>query len=63
MYTINGAFALRQDDRTGSLTVGKEADLVILDKDIFKIKIQDIDHVNVLQTVVAGREVFRSSDF
>lgn len=36
MYTINGAYAMRQEERTGSLTVGKEADLVVLDMNIVK---------------------------
>lgn len=33
-YTINGARALRQDHLTGSLEVGKKADLVIINQDI-----------------------------
>lgn len=33
-YTINGARALRQNDITGSLEVGKKADIVIINQDI-----------------------------
>lgn len=32
MYTINGAYVMRQEDRTGSLEVGKDADLIIIDR-------------------------------
>jgi predicted amidohydrolase YtcJ len=34
-YTINGAFANHQEDTTGSIEVGKFADIVVLDKNIF----------------------------
>jgi hypothetical protein len=32
----NAAFAMKQDATTGSLEVGKRADLVMLDRDIFR---------------------------
>lgn len=38
-YTINGAYVMRQEDRTGSLQVGKYADLVSLDQDIFTVPV------------------------
>ena len=34
---INAAYAMRQDKTTGSLEVGKRADLVVLDRDIFSV--------------------------
>ena len=36
MYTINGAYLMHQEERVGSVAVGKEADLVVLDKNIVK---------------------------
>ena len=45
MYTINAAFAMRQETVTGSLKVGKEADLIVVDTDIFNIDYNDIDKV------------------
>ncbi len=36
MYTINGAYLMRQEDRVGSIAVGKEADIVVLDRNIVK---------------------------
>jgi len=36
-YTINAAYAMKQDRTTGSLEAGKRADLVILDRDVFSI--------------------------
>jgi len=63
MFTIKGAFAMRQEDRVGSLTVGKEADLVVLDLDILACHPNDIGQANVLQTIVGGREVYKSPLF
>jgi len=37
LYTINAAWATRQEDMKGSLEVGKQADMVILDKDPYKL--------------------------
>jgi predicted amidohydrolase YtcJ len=36
-YTINAAYAMKQDKTTGSREPGKSADLVILDRDILSI--------------------------
>jgi predicted amidohydrolase YtcJ len=36
-YTINAAYAMKQDKTTGSLEVGKRADLVVLDRNIFTV--------------------------
>ena len=36
-YTINGARALRQADRVGSIEVGKRADLVVLDRNVVEL--------------------------
>ncbi len=62
-YTINGAYTLRQEDRTGSLEVGKYADLVVLDQNLFKVKHRQISKTKVLWTLLAGEEVYRDSSF
>jgi predicted amidohydrolase YtcJ len=56
--TINAAYTLRQEGVTGSLEVGKLADLIVLDRNFFTIADQDIAKVKVLQTVVGGKVVF-----
>eukprot|EP00095_Tigriopus_kingsejongensis_P011470 maker-scaffold915_size81523-snap-gene-0.11 protein:Tk11470 transcript:maker-scaffold915_size81523-snap-gene-0.11-mRNA-1 annotation:"amidohydrolase" len=38
LYTINGAYSMRQEGLTGSLVAGKDADFVIIDKDIFQLE-------------------------
>ena len=62
-YTINGAYTLRQDDITGSLEVGKAADLIVIDQNLFEIASHDIDRTRVLLTLLSGVETWRSPDF
>jgi predicted amidohydrolase YtcJ len=57
-YTINAAFALKQDLITGSLEVGKRADLVVLDRDIFLVDPYTIAETKVLATYLDGRLVY-----
>jgi predicted amidohydrolase YtcJ len=57
-YTINAAFALKQDATTGSLEVGKRADLVVLDRDIFSVDPYTIADTKVLSTYLDGRLVY-----
>jgi predicted amidohydrolase YtcJ len=57
-YTLNSAYALRVDDRSGSLTVGKNADLVVVDRDVFKSAETDIAKTKVLLTMHAGEVVY-----
>ncbi|MCF6433490.1 amidohydrolase [Leisingera sp. MMG026] len=56
--TINPAIALRHADRTGSIEVGKFADLVVLSKDILKIPANQISSVAVEATLLQGEAVF-----
>ncbi len=58
IFTINGAVAGRQADRTGTIEVGKSADFIVLDRNLFEIPPEDISDTQVLLTVVSGREVY-----
>ncbi len=62
-YTINAAYVMRQEDKTGSLEVGKYADLIIIDRDIFSVNKDQIRNTNVLLTMLGGKEVYTSTDF
>jgi hypothetical protein len=59
-YTINAAYALRQEQTTGSLEIGKRADLIVLDRDIFAIDPFELHATRVLSTYVDGHEVYRA---
>ena len=58
VYTINGAIAMNIDTETGSLEVGKSADLIILDRNIFTIPVDDISETAVLGTYFRGALVY-----
>jgi predicted amidohydrolase YtcJ len=62
-YTINGAYVQHQDKETGSLEVGKAADFIVLDRNLFEIPTEEIHSTTVLWTVLDGNEVHRHSSF
>jgi predicted amidohydrolase YtcJ len=57
-YTINAAFALKQEGTTGSLETGKRGDFIVLDRDIFAIDPFDLHDTQVTATYLDGREVY-----
>jgi predicted amidohydrolase YtcJ len=59
-YTIGSAYAEFQEKVKGTIEPGKVADLVVLDKDIFTIRLADIPKATVLLTYVDGKRVFES---
>ncbi|MEM7344018.1 MAG: amidohydrolase [Chloroflexota bacterium] len=61
-YTINGAYLMRQETRTGSLEVGKWADLIVIDQNIFDVHPDAIRDTKVLLTLLGGEVVFRDPD-
>ncbi len=56
--TIWAAYAGFQEQVTGSLTPGKYADFVILDRDIMTVPVSDILGTRVTATYIGGRAVF-----
>ena len=56
--TIWGAIGMFWEDRIGSLEVGKEADFIIMDRDIMTCPEEDIMKAKVQKTYVHGEEVF-----
>lgn len=56
-YTLMVAKVNHNDNKTGSISVGKSADLVVLSQDIFTISPYDISKTNVLLTLYEGRAV------
>jgi len=62
LMTINAAELLQQDDKTGSIEVGKYADLVVLDKDIFELPVAKIEESRVVLTMFQGTVVYNSTE-
>ena len=53
-YTINNAYAAFEEDIKGSITAGKLADLVVLDRDIMTVPEEEIGEARVDLTLVGG---------
>ncbi|MEJ2273921.1 MAG: amidohydrolase family protein [Woeseiaceae bacterium] len=58
-FTLDAAYAARQEDRLGSLEAGKWADFLVIDRDYFKVPAAEIDDIKVLETWVGGTRVFK----
>ena len=59
-YTLGAAFAGHRETVEGSLESGKLADLILLDRDLFKIEPSEIGKTEVLLTMVGGKVVYES---
>jgi predicted amidohydrolase YtcJ len=54
-YTVNGAYASFDEDKKGTLEIGKLADMVILSKDFFTCSEEEIPYITSEITIVGGR--------
>jgi predicted amidohydrolase YtcJ len=61
-FTINSAYVNHLDDVTGSIEVGKRADLVVLDRNPFEHPMDRIADATVVRTLVDGERVFDAGD-
>lgn len=61
--TINSAWALRNDSFTGSIEVGKLADLICVNQDIFTIPQNQIAQTEVTMTMLSGDIVYEDTGF
>jgi hypothetical protein len=58
MHTINSAYQLQMERDTGSIEVGKYADLVVLSQNPFDVPTERISDTEVLQTILRGKVVY-----
>ncbi len=59
-YTIDAAYQLHMEDEIGTLEVGKKADLVVLDRNLFDMDVYDIHTARVMMTVMDGDIVYEA---
>ncbi|WP_460152661.1 amidohydrolase [Pseudomonas sp. S2_B07] len=57
-YTANAARTIGLEKQIGSLVPGKQADFIVLDRDVFTVDNKALSDTKVLQTWFAGREVY-----
>jgi len=58
--TLDAAYAAFAEDKVGSLSIGKRADFVVLDRDIMTIPVSEILATKVKATVIDGEVVYGS---
>jgi predicted amidohydrolase YtcJ len=54
LYTKNAAYCSNEEHIKGTISVGKYADFILLDKDIFEVEPNEISKIKVLRTVLGG---------
>jgi hypothetical protein len=59
MYTVNAAYQNRQERETGSIEVGKLADLVVLERNLFDLPTREVHRVRVVRTILEGKTVYQ----
>lgn len=56
--TINCAYALKQEDKLGSIEIGKIANFTIMDKDLLTSDIEELANIKLVNTIVDGEIVY-----
>ncbi|MBI3653249.1 MAG: amidohydrolase [Acidobacteria bacterium] len=62
-YTINGAYVNFQEREVGSIEVGKAADVIVLERNLFEVAKTEIHQARVLLTLLKGKELYRAANF
>ncbi len=61
-YTRGSAFAESAEDKKGTLAVGMLADVVVWDRDLFSLPVQQVHTAKVRTTIMDGRVVFQTGE-
>jgi predicted amidohydrolase YtcJ len=59
-YTRNSARAMNQLSSIGTIAPGKQADLVLVDRDVLTVSSEDLKNTKVLWTMFGGKIVYRA---
>lgn len=59
-YTRHAAQAIGLANKIGTLSVGKQADFIVLDRDVLAVDAESLKQTQVLQTYFAGRKVYEA---
>lgn len=61
-FTVDAAYAAHQDHLIGTLEPGKWADFIVIDRDYFEVPASEIWQTEVLETWVAGENVYQKEN-
>ena len=59
-FTYEGAYAGFSEDVRGTISVGKYADLTVLDRNLFEIPVEEISGAKVVLTMTGGKVTYRA---
>jgi len=59
-YTRNSARALKMLDHIGTIAPNKQADLVLVDRDVMTVVAEELKETKVLWTMFGGKTVYRA---
>jgi predicted amidohydrolase YtcJ len=58
LYTQNGAYAGFEEDKKGTLSPGKLADFIVVDRDLLSVPADELKDVKVLRTYIGGQQIY-----
>jgi len=58
LYTKNGAYAGLEEDKKGTLSPGRLADFIVVDRDPLMIPVDELKDIKVLTTYVGGKQIW-----
>ncbi|MDR2079535.1 MAG: amidohydrolase family protein [Treponema sp.] len=61
-YTYNGAYEARMEDKLGTLEAGKLADIIVLDRNILELPLEEMRKAQVLITIADGKIVYEKDN-
>lgn len=61
LYTVNASYFSFEEEERGTLSEGKVADIVVLDRDPFRISPDEVREVKVVMVIVGGKVVYDGS--
>jgi predicted amidohydrolase YtcJ len=59
-YTYGSAYGTHRENELGTLEVGKLADIVVLDRNLFETKVEDIRSTKVKMTIMDGKIIYKA---
>lgn len=62
LLTLGGAKVVGRERTQGSITVGKSADLIVLDRNIIEVPADEVGATTVLRTIFEGRTVYTAEE-
>lgn len=60
-WTVNSQYAMGRENELGTLEAGKKADIVIFDRNLFTVPMQEMLNMQVKETIVNGKKVYENT--